>query len=75
MRANIIWYISVISLLIALEVKSKTLNAASDETNVNMMAFLFQYFCFNIVIYTVLETVSRRKLRDPPPRGTAWWIT
>ena len=25
--------------------------------------------------YTVLKSVSRRKLRDPPPRGTAWWIT
>ena len=25
--------------------------------------------------YPVLESVSHRKLRDPPPRGTAWWIT
>ena len=26
-------------------------------------------------VYTVLESVSCRKLRDPPPCGTAWWIT
>ena len=36
-------------------------------------------FCYahrlGMEIYTVLESVSRRKLRDPPPRGTAWRIT